>query len=791
MLNKYFKLAFKRMTTHKLFTFINIFGLAIGFAGSLLISVFIWNELNYESMHKKRDNIYRIAIQFGQQDQSMILPGAMPALGPAAKAEIAQVEDYVRITPRRDATIRVGDFEFKENGLVFADPSIFDIFTIKTSQADAEPLSDPLNVLLSASTAQKYFNRQDVIGKVIQYGEHPLKVSGVFEDIIGNSQIKPKLIASRGILQMDNPNASEWGSFGQDFTFLLLNTKTSAEKLEQELTALLIRKTGQQLANMIRIIPEHFPGIHLNSKAIGDIIPHGNKSYVYLFSTIAFFVLLVASLNFINLSTAKATSRAREVGVNKVLGARRSQLIAQFLIESMGIAFFAFIIAILVFQFFYPILVDFLNISIGIQYIKTIEFYAIIGISFIAIGLISGIFPALYLTHLTPVLAVQNNINPNAKKPVFRKILVVCQFVISIILIFGTTVIFRQLLFMQNFDIGMDKENIVLLNYMPEGNETDQTYEILKSSLLESAYISNVTGVYTLPGLMNIEKKTVRIKGAPEEEAKPMRFNGVDYSFINTFNIELLAGRNFSQNYSTDKSQAVILNEAAVKELGEKNIIGKQITNGDTYATVIGIVKDFHIESLHNDITPVVLYINPQRYNTIAVKISHNNETAALAFIESTWNRVNPEQKFEYTFMQDMYSHLYSAEEKVSQLFTIFSMLALCIASLGLFGLVAFSAEQKRKEIGIRKAIGATVRDVIALLSQDYIKMVLLAFIISMPISYFLMTKWLQNFTYRISIHVWMFILAGGIAFTIALSTMSWQAIQAARANPVKALRYE
>lgn len=797
MFTKNFKIAVRNLFKQKLFTSINVFGLAIGFAGSLLISVFVWNELSYESMHENADNIYRIAVQFGKTDESMILAGAMPGLGPAAKSELPEVEDYVRIYPDSKAQVKISDNEFEESKFFFADESIFNLFTIKViSEVDDAPLSDPSDIMLSESNAIKYFGTVTVIGKIIYYRGHALKVTGVYEDVLGNTQINPGIIASYKTKEVLFPVTNQWGSFGQDLTYLLLNNKVTEEELENKLTALLVKNTSQQMADMLRLIPEHFSSIHLNSNAIGDLIPHGNKSYVYLFSTIALFVLFIASLNFINLSTARSFNRAKEVGIKKVLGAKRNHLVYQFLTESLLVTFLALIIGILLFEIFHPLLTRYLDIQIGINHLKSVEFYAIVFTIFLTVGLFSGLYPAFYLTRFNPIRTVKNDIMKSYKGIGFRKGLVVVQFIISILLIFGTTVIFQQINYMQNHDIGMNKENIVLLNFSPNSENSEEKYEILKTKLLSSNTIRDVSAAYTLPGLSNIEKGTIKLKDDIESKQVLMRFNGVDYNFINTFGLILLDGRNFSKEYSTDKGHSIILNESAVKTLGVKDIIGKQFvvpSQGakEKIATVIGVIKDFNLESLHKEIEPIVLYINPKKFYAVAVKINPGNNQAVVNYIEQTWKEILPEQEFSYSFFEDKYNSLYSSEGKISRLFTIFSFLAVYIASLGLLGLTSFAAEQRKKEIGIRKVLGSSVKGIVVLLTKKYLKLVFIASIISLPLAYYLMNKWLQDFAYRIEISWFVFVLSVLVALLIALSTVSIQAIKAASSDPIKSIRYE
>lgn len=801
MLKNNLKIALRNLLKQKLFTSINIFGLAVGLAGSLLIAVFVWNELSYESMHDKADNIYRIAVQFGKTDDSMIMAGAMPALGPAAKEELPEVEEFTRVLLDRNAPIIIDDTEFTVNKFFLADPSILTLFSIDIiGVGDDSPLSDPFDVMLSESTAKKYFGNNNPIGKTFQYREQTLIVTAIFKDIIGNTQINPDLIASYKTKEIVIPTSSEWGNFGQDNTYLLLNKKVTEAELEKKITDLVVRNTSPQFGDMFRFIPEHFPDIYLNSNTVGDLIQHGNKSYVYLFSTIALFVLFIATLNFINLSTARSFKRAKEVGIKKVLGAERKQLIKQFLSESLLVTLISLIIGLILFKIFYPILVDFLGIQVGIDYLTSIQFYLLVISILLVVGILAGLYPALYLTRFNPIKTVKNEVGKNHKGIGFRKILVISQFAISILLIFGTTVIFQQLGFMKNYDIGLNKDNVVLLKYAPNEEGAEIRYETLKNRLLSSNDIKSVSGVYTLPGLNSIEKATLRLKETSEEEQKIMRFNGVDYSFINTFNLKLVTGRNFSKDFSTDKNKAIIINETAAKELGltVEQSINKQVIlpspqnkDEENLGTIIGVVKDFNIESLYHSIGPVVLYIEPEKFYTIAVKTASQNSQQAISFIESTWNEIMPNEKLNYSYMEDTYNLLYSSEEKISQVFTIFAFLAIYIAALGLLGLSSFSAEQRRKEIGIRKVLGSTTKGIISLLSKDYLKLVIISSVIALPISFYLMNKWLSDFAYKIEISWLPFVLSVILSLIISLVTVSSQALRAATLNPIESIKYE
>ena len=799
MFFRHLKISLRNLLKQKMFTSINILGLAIGFAGSLLIGVFVWNELSYETMHENRDNIYRIAVQVGTQDDGMILAGVMPALGPAAKDKLPEIYDYVRIQPQAGAVIKIGDQEYTENGFVYADESIFDFFTFNIiKQIDGTPLSDPNDIMISSTTAKKYFGDENPVGKMLDKDGQSLKVSGIFEEPVGNTMIKPSLIASRKSIENNYAGAIGWQSFGSEYLFLSLNKNISSSELTKELTGV-VEENAPYIVQMIKLIPEKLTDIHLNSEAIGSFENHGDKSYVSLFSVIAIFVLFIASLNFINLSTARSFRRAKEVGIKKVLGAGRYQIASQFLFEYLLVTFFALVIGLILFLIFYPSLVEYLGLQPGINYLGSVEFYLLTVSIFLTVGILSGLYPAFYLTKFNPIKTVKNEVGKRRGLLDFRKGLVVVQFAVSILMIFGTIVVYEQLVYMKNYDIGMNMNNIVVLNYSPEKDENvEMKYNTFRTRLLESSDIKNVAGTFTLPGISAFSRSSVRLEGKSEEETKMLNFIGVDYDFLNTMDIKLADGRNFSKDYATDKTNAVILNEAAVKEFGLTSPVGMHLmvpskikSDEEVSAAIIGVVKNFNLRSLRNDVEPIVLTIDPQRFSTIAVKISGDNVSSTIADIGNIWKDVFPNYEFKYSFLRDNYESLYQSEEKITFIFTIFAFLAIYIAAMGLFGLSAFSAEQRKKEIGIRKVLGSSINGVISLLTRDYLILVIIASLISLPVSYYLMDTWLEGFAYRTNIGWMVYLSSIIIALFIALGTVSIQAYRAATLNPVKSIRYE
>ena len=793
------KIAVRNLFKQKLFTSINIFGLAIGLTGSLLIAVFVWNELSYESMHSKADRIYRVAAQFGSGDQGMVLAGAMRPLGPALKSELPGVEDFARVRLLDETKIIINNDEKLVPRLFISDASLFNLFDLKVIKGNYKVSLNEINTaFISKAFSKTLFGDKDPIDKTFLYNDDiPIKIAGVFENVEGNTQIYADLIVSYKTIEAIDQVDFPWGNFGQDLTYVLLHEEMPIPLLKEKCQAVLEKNTNEQFAQMIGLIPERMHDIYLNSKVRGDIIGHGNANYVYLFSSIAILVLLIACLNFINLSTARSMKRAKEVGVKKMLGAARIQLIRQYLTESFLLTFISLMIGILFFELLYPLLNSFLEIDLKISYLQTIDFYLIIAAIFFVVAILSGLYPAFYITRFNPLQTVKGIGKMQSTKMGFRKVLVVVQFTISIFLIFGTTVIFQQLHYLKNGDLGFDKENVLLINYSPHYENAITRYKTFKAKLLSESSVLGITGAYTLPGINSNEQRTIKVKDASDDDQKVMRSIGVDFGFIETMKMKLVEGRSFSEKYSTDATASIILNETAVKELGLKNPIGTEVVvpqgndNSSPYSTIIGVVSDFHVESLEKAIDPVVLYVNPERFYTIAVRIDKKNTKDAIAKVKNTWSEIFPEEKLNYEFLVDKYKGLYSAEDKISQIFTIFAFLAIYIASLGLLGLSSFSAEQRKKEIGIRKVLGSSVHGIIELLSKDYLKLVIIAAIIALPISFYLTDKWLSKFAYKIEISWLPFVLSILLSLFISLVTVSTQAFRAATANPVKSLKYE
>ena len=791
MFKNYLKIALRNFLRFKLYTFINVTGLAIGIAVSLLVLVYVSEEMSYENMHEKRDNICRVSVSFGREESSMKLAGAMPALGPAAVEEIPEVLAAVRFRVDRSAKIKTGKREFTENNFFFADSNIFNVFTFPLVLGDKNVLNDQSSIVISESMAKKYFGKENPIGKVLTYnGQNNFKVAGVIKDVPKNTFLRCDFIASYSNPVVANKITMPWNQWGEDYTYLYLKDNTSLSSLRDKIEKLLAKNTSEQFAAMLgfNILP--LTDIYLKSDMMGELGQTGNLNTIYLFVPIALLVLIIASLNFINLSTARSLRRSREVGLRKVLGAKRENLFIQFWGESILLTLIAAVLSLLLFEIFNPVLYNYFAIDLGNSSFFNLNFYLILAGIILFVSLLAGVYPAVFLSKYKPVESLKGKINAGATGLNLRKILMIAQFAITIFLVVGTAVIYKQLNYMRNSDPGFNKENVLLIDYTVSDEDSKNNYFVLRDELKSVPGVKDVSGAYTLPGINNKEQQTIKLEDADENDQKIIQAVGVDYNFIPTLGLKLIEGRNFSEDFGTDDN-SIILNESAVKKLGLKNPIGTNVVIPSGTAKVVGVIKDFHIQSYHNLIEPLFLYINPDRFYTVALKFNQKQAGNIIASVKEKWQKILPGKKFEYSFLSDTYNSLYDSDEKNGTLFSIFSFLSILIACMGLFGLSTFMTEVRTKEIGIRKVLGADVKNILVLLSGEFIKSILISNIIALPIAYYAVTIWLEDFAYKITPGIDVFLIAGfGILF-IVLATVSYQVIKVAVSNPVESLRYE
>lgn len=800
MLFNYLKVAFRNVFRQKLYAAINIFGLAMGLAICLLILLFVKDELSYDQYHARAGDIHRIVTQWGYgTDREIETPINSYRLAPALETDFPELEAVVRFSPY-GGLITYDNQDYQEDQLFLVDEDVFEVFDFAWKTGDrATALKEPFTVAISASTAEKYFGGDNPIGKVLRWNEeNELRVTGVFEDFGPNNHMMVDLFVSMatGKQVYNQLVLNNWGE-GSQYTYLLLPAGTDPETISSRFPGFIEKNMGEGRSEGINMYLQPLTDIHLHSNLAGEIRANSDIRYIYISSAIALFIILIACINYMNLSTARSIKRAKEIGVRKTLGAPRLALVKQFLSESTLIALLAFCLAIGLVWLFLPAFNAFVDKGLSINPIRIPNLYlAFLGITLL-IGLLAGSYPALYLSGFEAVGVFQEKVKKGTFSAVLRKGLVVFQFCISTVLIVGTLVIFHQWDFLRNKDLGYNKENLLLVPI-----PSLQQYESLKTQLEQNPDIISVTASnkrLTNRLSSNLGFKAENYEPSPQDRTS-IKIVTVDEDFMKTIEANFMAGRDFSEAYGSDDTEAFILNEAAVRMIGwTDEPIGKWFEtsefNDGTWVTrtgkIVGVVEDFNMESLYNKVEPVVYYISKSWLNWMTLRISGSRTPATIDFVKDKWVQYGSEEAFDYTFLDDRIDQLYEGEERYFKLFVAFTILAIFIASLGIFGLSAFTAEQRRKEIGVRKVFGASVGHLVVLLSKEFTWLVLIGFALAVPIAYYMMSIWLADFIYRIDIGPMPFLVAGFLAMAIAWLTVSYQSIRAAVENPINTLHYE
>jgi putative ABC transport system permease protein len=809
MIRNYLKIAFRNLTKYKFISFINLFGLAVGLACCLLITTYILNELSYDQYNQHADNIYRVTRDFNNEDGtiSLRLSTISPPFGYYLPNDFPEIQKMTRLLDNGITPLRYKDKLINEQNVFFADENLFDVFTVKVLKGNPKTaLSDPFSVMLTEETAQKYFGDEDPMNKVIRANnQFDVKVTGIYKAFPSNAHIHPGLLVSFNTLKDsavygEKNLRTNWGN-NSFFTYLLLPLHYNTARMISQFPAFIDRHMrneeyiGKQASKYTKLGMQKLTDIHLYSHTDYEAEPNGDIKRVYIFAAIALFILLIACINYMNLSTARSTLRAREIGIRKVIGARKRELIFQFLSESVLLSWVAILIAFACLYFTLPWLDKISGQQLSPDILMKWQILVPVFLTPFIVGILSGIYPALFMSSFQPVKTLKGLFRAGGRSISFRKVLVITQFAISIILIITTAIVFQQLHYMQKKSLGFDKEHIVVIPY---NNALNDKYESFRSELLSNASFKNATRTSRIPtGRLLDDMGAYTLSGDSMKPANTdIKFVSVDYDFVPTYGINMAAGRNFSREYGTD-TLSFVLNESAVNALDWKtpqDAVGKDFKYGNTKGHVIGVIKDFHFESMHQSIVPLVLVMLPPSFhyfNNLSIKFSGNNIPASLTHLESTWKKILPEIPYQYTFLDENFDKLYQAEQRQGNIFTIFACIAIFIACLGLFGLSAFAISQRIKEIGIRKVLGADITTIVTLLSKDFLKLVAISAVVAFPVAWYFMNNWLQDFAYRINMPWWIFIIAGIVAALIALITISFQAIKAAIANPVKSLRTE
>jgi len=798
MFRIYIKTAFRNIIKSRFFSSINIVGLAVGITVSLLMLIYVVNELSYESFHKNRKNIYRIALEWGTESSTMKFAGSLPGLAPAINSEIPEVENAVRFRKEYNTILKNQENEeFEEENFFFADAGIFDVFSFNLKVGNPDKvLADPYSVVVSEEMAAKYFGGGSVPGQELYYNDIPLKVTGIIGNVPENTHLRCDFLVSYSTLEaMGLAAAQPWGNWGQDFTYFLLKEGASLDQVSKKINELLYNNAGEWLASRMKLVVQPLSAVHWDTESRGDFGVKGNKAYVYIFLSAAIFILLIACFNFMNLSISKYLDRMKEVGIRKVAGAQQRQLVRQFMTESMAVILISVLAGILLFESSYSKLYSYLNTNFVLNEKHFAVLALIVTGIIILVGIIAGGYPALTVSRHKPVEIIRNGAFGSTGKLTFRKLLILLQFSISVVLLVGTIVIFRQLNYMKNSDLGFNKEGVVMLNFPGNSETVIGKYDVLKDELLKNPNIISVSGAYTVPGINSQMNISVKQEGAPDESSINVQALPADYGFAESMGLEVVNGRDFSEEFSRDRYGSALLNQTAVKVLGLENPVGARLKiPGDDFkngVTVVGIVKDFHVQSFHNKINPMLIYMNPRMYICMALRINPENSEQTLAGIKTAWEDVLPTIQFNCRYLRDAYYNLYSSEEKSGQLLSAFTVLALFISCLGLFGFSSYIVSKRIKEVGIRKVMGARITGISVLLSRQFTVWVLASGIVAIPAAFILVNEWLQNFAFHVNIKWWFFAIAIGFELLIALLTVSWQSWRAAIRNPVEALRYE
>ncbi|MDH5466919.1 MAG: ABC transporter permease [Candidatus Aminicenantes bacterium] len=767
------------MRRHKSYSLINITGLAVGIACCLLILSWVRFELSYERFHTNAQEIYRVISEFHSPggEINYTLTSQAP-LAAALKENYPEIINSARALSADWKIGREGD-HFGEY-VWFVDPAFLDMFTFTFIQGDpATALSDPNSVILTETLAKKHFRNENPMGKTVIGGQSTsFIVSGVIKDIPQNSHLDMDAIIPLEITKAGN-NLTEWGGYNYR-TYIQLQKGSSGKDVQQKIKHIL-EEYNPETQTTIQLQP--LTKIHLFALEGGGLI-----IYIYIFLTMALFVLLIACVNYMNLSSAKASARAKEVGVRQVVGARPEQLISQFLSESFLLSLIATIIAIVLAQAFLPVFQRLAGKEIKVSY--SLETFAlVVGIAALT-GILSGSYPAFVLSRVKPVKIFKGIFRSGREGVLFRKILVIVQFALSIFFIFGTLAVSKQIHLIRNKNLGYDKENIICLDAL---DGVAQYYSAVKNRLMNNPNIVGMTVVDSFLDEPNSSATSdvISWEGQKAGESLPwLIVRGVDFDFQKTFGIEMAEGRFFSQKFPSDRKDSMIVNEAAVKAMNMESPIGKKFHFWDYDGTIIGVIRDFHFRSLHKNIEPMVMKmgINLQK---IAIRIKAEDMAATIKFIETEIKRIAPSYSFEFEFLDEKLDRLYKAEKRMENITLSISFLAIFISCLGILGLAAFTAEQKTKEIGIRKVLGASVGSITMMLYKDYIRCIIAANLIAWPLGFYFVSRWLRNFAYRIDIGIWIFVLSGALVLFIALMTVSYQSIRAATAHPIDSLRYE
>jgi len=806
MLLNLFRYTLRSFKRQRAYVIINILGLSTGIACSLLIALFVINEASYDNYNLKKDRIFRTILNGKIGGQEVTTTSSPAIMGQTLRNEFPEVEDFLRMSGRGPTVIEYNNQTFTEDHLVQADSSFFNFFSIPVLKGDIENLlNSPSKAVLSESTARKIFGEENPIDKTIKIGTDSIRytVSGVMGDIPGNSHFAANILTSF----MTNPRSSDPEWMNNSFsTYLLLKPNTSYKTVDEKFPALLKKYVGPELQQYMgvsiedlekqgdkyRFYLQSLSDFHLDPSVQQEFKPASDPKFLIIFGSIAVLIILIAAINFMNLSTAQAARRAKEVGIKKIGGSSRGMLIAQFLTEACFLSFVALVLAIILIKAALPFVSDFLNTELTLNLFD--NFYTIPALLLFSliVGFIAGSYPAFYLSSFSPYEVLKGEVKNNMKNGMLRKVLVVFQFAVSIILIIGTIIMYRQINYMLNKDLGFSKEQLLVINRAGALGTKMKTF---KTTVKELPGVINITSSTAIPGRTN-NTNGYRIEGRKDEPVI-MATAWVDYNYLDTYGMKLASGRFFDESYTSDKD-ACLVNEAAIKNFGITDWQGTRFFQpGDSgkmeYLPILGVVNNFNFESLRNPIEPYILKFqnDGMLWGYVTVKISSQNYANTISQIEKVWKEFMSNDPLQYYFLDEDFEQMYSQEKQNAQMAVIFSILAIFIAGLGLFGLTSFTVEQRTREIGVRKAMGSSIAGIYFEITREIMVLVTISALISWPLIYYIAGNWLENFYYRIGLGIFSFVAGLGIALSIALLTISYKVLQAAQVNPAQSLKYE
>lgn len=807
MLTNYLTTALRGIWKYKAYSAINVFGLAIGIAASLLIIMYVRYELSFDRYHEHLDRIYRINLHGSMMGQELSASTSPYPMAAALMNEFPEVESAARVRPLfAEPMVQFGELRYQEARTFHADPTFFEIFSFALIEGDRETaLVEPNSIVITETIARKYFPGGGAFGQMLRFNDSSdYRITGIMQDVPANSHFHPEFLIS--FTSDDSHDSQRWVSNNIQ-TYLLVRPGTDSDNLEQNLQTLVAKYVAPQIEMGIGITYDEFISsggrweysmtplgdIHLDSSIDGQIEPPGSAAYVYTFQAIAVFILLLACINFMNLSTARSANRAREIGVRKAMGAYQAQLVVQFLLESTVIAFLALLIALPVVIALLPSLNAITDREMDISFLlNPISLLYLLAFA-VVVGTVSGSYPAFFLSRFHPQEVLKGALSSGSKNAWLRGGLVVFQFAISISLITSTFIVFDQLDYMQNKPLGFNKEQVLVID---RASALGEQMDSFKTQIMQLPGVVNASSSQHMPGDQG-DVNAFMIQGRPQSEAYALSRFTVDYDYVETLGIQLKEGRSFSRDF-TGEHPGFLLNEAAVADLGLTDPLSTVMIepggNGDDLelnaGQVIGVINDFHYQSLHQEIEPMIMRIGTfERF--IVARLLPDNIQGSVASIEQIWLDMTGGQPFQYSFLDEDFAALHEGDQKMGEIFIGFSLLAIVIACLGLYGLASYTTEQRSKEIGVRKTLGASATDIVMLVAKDFMQLVAIALLISIPVAYLAMNEWLQLFAYRIEIGLNAFLISGVLAIVVAFFTVSYQSAIAANTNPSLTLREE